>query len=192
MLRNAFSQALSLIKLYFHILLGKLFGISYIIGYLRNPDPLISIKLLQKFGAIIDEGTTIKRSIYFDNVYTDQNSTGDFSNLKIGKNCYIGDCVFFDLANKIIIGNNVVISACTSFVTHADCNRSAHLDKLFPRTCEKIIINDGAWIALKAIILNGVIIGENSIVAAHSLVKNNVDKYCLYGGTPAKKLKVFG
>jgi len=72
--------------------MGKTFGISYIVRYLRNPDPLISVKLLRAFGARIGERTTVKRTIYLDNVYRDKNSTGDFSHLKIGENCYVGDC----------------------------------------------------------------------------------------------------
>lgn len=189
MIRKVFSKLFILTKFYFHLLIGKIFGISYIVGYLRNPNPLVSVRLLQAFGAKIGEGSTIKRSIYLDNVYRDQNSTGDFSHLEIGKNCYVGDCTYFDLANKVIIGNNVVVSGGVSFVTHADCNRSKYLEKVFPRTCEKIVVQDGVWIAFKATILNGVTVGENSLIAAHSLVKKNVEKCSLHGGTPAEKLK---
>ncbi len=171
------------------MLLGKIFGIPYIIRYLRNPDPLITVRLLLKFGAKVGKGTTIKGTIILDNVYSDQNSSGDLSHLKMGKNCYIGDYTYFDLANEIIIGNNVVISAGVSFVTHADCNRSKYLKRVFPRTCERIIVEDGSWIAFKVTILNGVTIGENSTVAAQSLVKDNVEKYNIYAGIPARKIK---
>ena len=189
MLREILNRILVLINFYFHLLLGKIFGISYVVGYLRNPDPLVSFRLLRAYRAKIGEGTTIKRSIYLDNAYEDKNSAGDFSHLKIGKNCYIGDCTYFDLANEIIIGDNVVISGGVSFVTHADCNRSQYLEKIFPRTCEKIVVQDGVWIGFESTILNGVIIGENSVVAAYSLLKKDVEKYYLYGGVPAQKLK---
>jgi len=169
--------------------MGKVFGISYIIGYLRNPDPLITIKLLRAFGAKIGKRTTIKRSIFLDNVYHDQNSSGDFSHLKIGNNCYIGDCTYFDLADEVIIKNNVVISGEVSFVTHADCNRSNYLEKIFPRKYGRIMVEDGAWIAFKSTILDGVTIGENSIVAAHSLVKEDIEKCSLYAGVPARKIR---
>lgn len=189
MLRKIINRILVLIKFYFHLLMGKIFGISYVIGYLRNPDPLVSVKLLRAFGAKVGERTTVKRSIYLDNVYEDKNSTGDFSHLKIGKNCYIGDSTCFDLANEIIVGDDVVISDGVSFVTHADCNRSQYLEKIFPRTCEKIVVQDGVWIGFKSAILNGVTIGKNSVVAAYSLVKKDVEKYYLYGGVPAQKLR---
>jgi len=94
------------------------------------------------------------------------------------------------LETVIIIGNNVVISGGVSFVTHADCNRSEYLEKVFPRTCEKIRVEDGAWIAFKATILNGTTIGENSVVAAHSLLKDDVEKCSIYAGIPARKIKI--
>ena len=196
MVKRILNRILSLARFCFHscnfclrLLAGKIFGISYIITYLRNPNPSISVRLLRAFGAKIGKKTTIKRSIYFDNVYRDRCSAGNFSHLKIGKNCYIGDCIYFDLANEIIIEDNVVISGGVSFVTHADCSRSRYLEKIFPRTCKKIIIQNGVWIAFKATILNGVTIGKNSVVAAHSLVKENVMQYCMYEGIPAKKTK---
>ncbi len=189
MIKKIFNKISILNQFYIHLLIGKIFGISHIIAYLRNPNPLISVRLLRSFGANIGGKTTIKRSIYLDNVYSDENSAGDLSYLKIESNCYIGDNVYFDLANEVIIENNVVISGNVSFLTHADCNRSKYLEKIFPRTCEKIVVEDGAWIAFGVTILNGVIVGSNSVVAAHSLVTKNVNAYCLYGGTPATKIK---
>lgn len=177
------------IKFIFYLLIGKIFGISHIIRYLRNPNPLISVKLLKSFGAKIGSGTKIKGPIFFDNVYEDQNSAGDFSHLQIGKNCYIGDCVYFDLANKINIGNDVVISGQSCFVTHSDCNRSKTLKKIYPRTCKEIVIEEGAWIAFRSTILNGVRVARNSVVSAHSLVKSDVEEYSLYSGIPAEKIK---
>ena len=177
------------LKFLYYFYMGKIRGISFIIGYLRNPDHRISARLLRAYGATIGEKTTIKRSIFLDNVYRDQNSSGDFSHLVIGDNCYIGDCVYFDLANKVVIGNNVVVSGKVSFVTHADCNRSPRLRELFPRTCEQIVVEDGVWIGFGATILNGVRIGENAVVAASALVRLNVEAHTMYGGVPALKIK---
>lgn len=189
MIRKKLNKFFIFSKFYILIFIGKYFGISCIVKYLRNPDPFITIKILVAFGAKIGKGTTIKRAVYLDNVYEDKNSAGDFSHLIIGENCYIGDCCYFDLANEVILGNNVVVSGRVSFVTHADCNRSEYLKTIFPRTCEKIVIQDGAWIAFNTTLLNKVTVGENAIISAYSLVKENVEKYCLYAGIPALKIK---
>jgi len=169
--------------------LGKVFGISIIVRYLRNPNPKITVRLLRNFGATIGEKSTIKRSLLIDNSYEDKNSAGDFSYLYIGDNCYIGDSVYFDLANKIILDNNVVISGQVSFITHADCNRSNFLAQKFPRKCQSIFVNNGAWICFKATILSGVTVDKNSVVAANALVRENVNSFTVYAGLPAKNIK---
>lgn len=168
---------------------GKIFGISFVVRYLRNPNPRVTIRLLQAFGAKIGQRTTIKRSIIVDNTYEDKNSAGDFSNIDIGNNCYIGDCVYFDLSNKIILEDNVILAGRVSIITHADCNRSEYLAEKFPRQCHPVRICSGAWIGFGATITSGVAIGQNSVIAANSLVRNDTEPRTLYGGIPAKKIK---
>lgn len=169
--------------------LGKILGITYIVHYLRNPNPLLTVKILKSFGAKIGDKTTFKRSVVIDNSFEDQNSTGDFSNIIIGENCYIGDEVFFDLADKIIINNNVVISGRVSFITHSDCNRSPFLSKQFPRINDKILIKTGAWIGFGATILSGVTIGENSVIGAMSLVNKDTEEKSINFGLPSQKVR---
>lgn len=52
-----------------------------------------------------------------------------------------------------------------------------------------IVIGDDCWIGARAIILPGVHIGKQSIVAAGSVVTRSFPDRCILGG-PAKLLKV--
>jgi len=54
---------------------------------------------------------------------------------------------------------------------------------------EPVHIKRGAWIALNVVILPGVTIGENAIVATGSVVMKDVEPYTLVGGSPAKFIK---
>ena len=45
------------------------------------------------------------------------------------------------------------------------------------------------WIGSGDIILPGVNIGDNSVIAAGSVVTKDVPENCLYGGNPAKFIK---
>lgn len=184
-----FIRILAYIEFLVIYFLGKIFTISYVVRYLRNPNPRITTKLLRAFNAQIGDNTTIKRSLIVDNVYEDENSTGNLSYLSIGKNCYIGDSLFIDLSNKIIIENNVVISAKVSLITHADCNRSEYLAEKFPRQCQPIYIKKGAWIGFNATILSGVTVEENSVVGANSLLNRNSESKTVFAGLPAKRIK---
>lgn len=167
----------------------SLTGINPAIRFLRNPNPWISVKVLRLFGAKAGKGTTIKRSLFIDNSFEDLNSKGDFSNLEIGENCYLGDMVYLDLADKITIEDNAILAGKVSVVTHSDCNRSEYLIAKFPRKTAPVVIKKGSWIGFGATILAGVTVGENSVVGANSLVTKNVEPYSLYSGTPATKQK---
>lgn len=56
-------------------------------------------------------------------------------------------------------------------------------------TAGHIHIKKNAWIGAHASILQGVTIGENSIVAAGSVVTKDVPDNVLVGGIPAKIIK---
>lgn len=52
-----------------------------------------------------------------------------------------------------------------------------------------IIIEDNVWIGARTIILGGVIIGEGAIIQVGSVVVNDIPKYAIAGGHPAKPFK---
>lgn len=52
-----------------------------------------------------------------------------------------------------------------------------------------VIIRKGCWIGANAIILPGVEVGENSVVAAGSIVTKSVPKNTVVAGCPAKVIK---
>src|SRR5437899_229088 len=103
---------------------SRVLGIWVAVRYLRNPNPRISARLLRAFGAQLGVNTTVKGALYLDNVYQDENSAGDFSHLHIADNCYIGEGVFFDLAEHVHVASNALLSAQTRILTHRACERS--------------------------------------------------------------------
>jgi acetyltransferase-like isoleucine patch superfamily enzyme len=188
-MRKLLNRILAIGEYHAVYLSGRVLGISSVIRYLRNPNPYVTIRLLRAFGAKVGKLTTIKRGLLLENVFEDESSAGDFSHLKIGENCYIGDGVFIDLSNEVVIEDNSVISGRVSLITHADCNRSKCLSQKYPRKCNPINIRNGSWIGFGATILDGVTIGINSVIAANGLVIENVKENCIYAGTPAKEVK---
>jgi acetyltransferase-like isoleucine patch superfamily enzyme len=182
-----FRRVVARLECYTVSVLAAVFGISVVIRYLRNPNPLIAARLLRSYGAVIGENTTIKGSLFIDNVLSDANATGDFSHLVIGRNCYIGDSVFFDLAGEIVIEDSAVIAGRASFITHAECNRSAYLSQKFPRQCAPVTVCRGAWVGFGATVMLGVTIGENAVVGARSLVLRDAEPQTVYVGAPARK-----
>ncbi|SFW17828.1 Acetyltransferase (isoleucine patch superfamily) [Sinomicrobium oceani] len=105
---------------------------------------------------------------------------------KIGKNVFINfDCVFLDLGG-ITIEDNVLIAPKVSLLSEGHPISPDERHSLVPKP---IRIKRNAWIGANATILQGVTIGENSVVAAGSVVSKDVPDNMIVGGIPAKIIK---
>jgi len=121
----------------------------------------------------------------------------------IGNNCYVGDLSRIWSAEKIEIGNDVLISHNVNII-----DTNVHETNVLERTVNgreilkhglpkekgnvasaSIIIEDNVWINFNSIILKGVRIGKGAIVAAGSVVTKDVPSFTLVGGNPAKVIK---
>lgn len=52
------------------------------------------------------------------------------------------------------------------------------------------VIGHDVWIGSRSTIMTGVVIGNGAIIAAGSVVTKDVEPYAIYGGAPAKKIKM--
>ena len=108
-------------------------------------------------------------------------------NTLIGKSVFINfDCVFLDLGG-IIIEDNVLIAPKVSLLSEGHSIEPEQRQTLVPG---KIHIKKNAWIGSNATVLAGVTIGENSIVAAGSVVSKDVPDNVIVGGIPAKIIRI--
>ncbi|MBN2440485.1 MAG: acyltransferase [Spirochaetales bacterium] len=106
--------------------------------------------------------------------------------ITIGNDCILNGTMVY--ANeKVIIKDNCLFGPGTVI-----CDNDSHrisIDPVIRRQKPKsspVIIEKNVWIGRKSLILKGVTIGENSIVAAHSVVTKDVPPNTLVAGNPAK------
>lgn len=158
-----------------------LLGFEIANQFLLKVDKTSLKMILRRNGAKIGENCDLESNLTFHNC-------SDYSNLIIGRNCHIGKNCFFDLRNKIIIGNNVVISMNTSLITHLDVGTSV-LREIYKPSSGRIKINDNCYVGAGAIILMNTELGEGSFVAAGSVVTRDVPPFTLVAGVPAKVIK---
>jgi acetyltransferase-like isoleucine patch superfamily enzyme len=110
------------------------------------------------------------------------------NNILFGDNCAINEGVLIQGRNKVIIGDNVVISARSMiFDAGIDYKQGGLQNK--DHIGKEVTIEDNVWIGAGAIILPGVHIGRNSIVAAGSVVTKDVLPFTIVGGNPGKLIK---
>jgi acetyltransferase-like isoleucine patch superfamily enzyme len=107
------------------------------------------------------------------------------NNVGVGRRCiFIADTV---------LGNKVLVSSCVTFA-----NRTEHRFDVVgkavwdsgPGENACVVVEDDVWIGIGATILAPVRIGRGAIVAAGSLVTQDVQRYSIVGGVPAKILRM--
>lgn len=133
-----------------------------------------------------------------------QNLINELFGENLGKNTMINAPIFVNLANKVKIGNNVVLMngfQCMSaggLIIEDDtkialnCTIATNNHDFYDRpviTCKPVHIKKNVWIGVNATILPGVTIGENAIVGAGSVVTKDVPDNAVVVGTPAKVIK---
>jgi len=105
----------------------------------------------------------------------------------------IGDCVLISpgvrisASDEIVIGNNVML-AHGVYITDSDWHGVYDRIQRDPRVLP-VHIGDNAWLGDHAVVLKGVSIGENSIVAARSVVSKDVPANVVVAGNPARVVK---
>lgn len=93
--------------------------------------------------------------------------------VKIGRGC--------------LIGADVLISDSDFHPVESGARRYVSAPELIP--AEEVIIGDNVFIGARAIVLKGVSIGDNSVIAAGSVVASSVPTNMVYGGVPARKIR---
>lgn len=119
-------------------------------------------------------------------------------NIQVGEDSQIGPhSLFWTTRAKIIIGSKVLMGPNVTIITgdHRTDVIGKHIidvndDEKLPGHDADVVIEDGVWLAANVTILKGVTIGEGAVIAAGAVVTQDVEPYAIYGGIPARKLKM--
>ena len=104
---------------------------------------------------------------------------GKGSRITIGDNCRLNG-VYVHAQKIITIGNNCVMASGVNIID-SNGHETNSLDRTKGRDIPKeIVIGNNVWIGLNSIILKGSIIGDNTIIAAGSVVKGVVPANSIY------------
>ena len=141
----------------------------------------------------------IKKYIYTKIVKAKAKSYG--KNLKVNEKSIVtnrtilGDNVNFNGlriggSGSVTIGNNFHSGKEILIITqNHNYNHGQAIPYDSKYDLKEIIIEDNVWIGTRVIILGNVKIGEGAIVQAGSVVVNDIPKYGIAGGHPAKVFK---
>ncbi len=110
--------------------------------------------------------------------------------LVMGDNSNIGPYNYIGCSGKITIGNNVMLAPRVSIYAenHVFDNPNITI-KAQGVAKSAVVIEDDCWIAANVVILAGVTIGKGSVIAAGSVVNEDIPAFSVVAGVPARVIK---
>lgn len=111
-----------------------------------------------------------------------------YGRLTIGRFCWFNVGCTLDLGAAITIGDAVAVGHQAMLLTtsHAIGPAARRAAAVYTRP---IVIEAGAWLGARCVILPGVTVGAGAVVAAGAVVTKNVPPHMLVGGVPARVLR---
>jgi acetyltransferase-like isoleucine patch superfamily enzyme len=139
---------------------------------------------------LISPHTHLLKNSIINNSYID-------SYTYIGKNCIIQNCSigsFCSIANEVQIGLGIhpidLLSTSPIFYRRNNPIGITIIKKdVEVVQYKKIIIKNDVWIGTRAIILDGVTIGNGAIIGANAVVTKDIPPYAIVVGSPAKIIR---
>lgn len=139
------------------------------------PFRRLKVALLRMFGARVGTGVVVKPGVNVKYPW----------NVAVGNNVWIGEDAWLDSLGRIEIGDNVCISQGAYLCTGNHDWRSPRFDLVV----KPILIEDGAWIGAKAVVLPGVRVAMESILSAGSVLVKDSREGWVHRGNPAQPEK---
>jgi putative colanic acid biosynthesis acetyltransferase WcaF len=130
--------------------------------------------LLRWFGARIGRGLVIKPHVRIKYPWR----------FAVGDHCWIGQEVWIDNLDDVRLGDHVCVSQRTYLCTGSHDYRQ----RGFNLVARPIHVENGAWLGAQSLILGGVTVRANAIVAAGSVVSKDVAEAEIVAGNPARPL----
>jgi acetyltransferase-like isoleucine patch superfamily enzyme len=144
---------------------------------------------------IIGNNLVINSNVKANPVAGDRRTTiyvGKGATLVIGENVGISSPKII-CTEKIVIENDVNIGACCD-IYDSDHHSVNYVDRIINGNINvksgAVFIRRGAWLGASVIVLKGVEIGEMAVIAAGAVVTKSVPGGELWGGNPARFIRV--
>lgn len=107
-------------------------------------------------------------------------------NIHIGKNVFINACCHFQDHGGVTIGDGCQIGHNVVFAT---LNHFLEPEKRKMTYSAPIVLGKNVWVGSNATILQGVAIGDNSVIGAGAVVTGDIPANTVAVGVPAKVVK---
>jgi acetyltransferase-like isoleucine patch superfamily enzyme len=181
LLRRFIRGTLDLLLKSLLILVFKIVGPPRVLRY-GSP---VNAAILRAFGADVGEGVVIHSPVVL------HGAAEGYANLTIRDDCLLNGYNYLDMSSSITLEKGVSLGPGVIIMTHNRYNCNAFLEERLAHTCGKgpVLIKEGAGIKAHALIVHGVTIGKNAVVAGGAVVNRDVADNVFVAGVPARLVK---
>ena len=131
--------------------------------------------LLRLFGARVGKGVVVKPRLNVKYPW----------HLTVGDHTWLGEGVWIDSLAPVRLGANVCVSQGVMIETgNHDWSRPT-----FDLVVKEVVVEDGAWAAVGALLLPGARLASHAVLGAGSVLSGDTEPYGIYVGVPAVKVK---
>lgn len=141
-----------------------------------NPSSSIKVFFLRMFGAKVGRGVVIKPCVNIKYPW----------HLTIGDHSWLGEKVWIDSLDKVIIGRSCCLSQGAMLLNGNHDYRSVTFDLI----TKPIVLEDGVWIGAKSLVAPGVTCRSHSVLAVMSVASSDLKPDTIYRGNPAVEVKL--
>ncbi len=146
--------------------------------FFQNPFfPFVNVKvfLLRLFGAKVGKGVVLKPRVNIKYPWF----------LEVGNFVWIGEDVWIDNLDQVIIGDNCCISQGALILSGNHNYKKSSFDLIV----KPIVLEEGVWIGARSIVTKGVKCKSHALLSVGSVASNNLEAYTIYKGNPADAIK---
>ncbi len=105
--------------------------------------------------------------------------------LTIGDHVWIGEQVWIDNLDEVVIGNHVCLSQGAMLL----CGNHNYKKVTFDLMIGPIRLEDGVWIGAQTTVCPGVTCKSHAVLSVGSVANKDLEAYGIYSGIPAEKIK---
>jgi putative colanic acid biosynthesis acetyltransferase WcaF len=131
--------------------------------------------LLRAFGAQVGRGVVIKPGVRVKFPWK----------LEVGDHSWIGEGVWIDNLAPVRIGSNCCVSQAAYLCTGSHDWSSPSFDLIV----KPIEVRASAWIAARAVLGPGVVVGEGAVLTLGSVATGALEPWTVYAGHPARRVR---
>ncbi len=137
-----------------------------------------NIRIGRCFTAIGEPGNRVELGVWGRNA-------GE-GRIQLGDCCLMSPGARISASDEVVLGNGVML-ANGAYITDSDWHQI--YDRMERPPPAPVHIGDNVWLGDNSVVLKGVTIGDNSVVAARAVVTHDVPANTVVAGNPAKVVK---